>query len=497
MKLISMRHLFWLVALLTGGIFWIPTYPPMIDLPQHAGQVSLLIDIFKGGVSRTNEFELNVLTPYWLGYGTWALLSSWMPLITSLKVLLSLTYFAFILSAVAIRKERGSDPRLDWLLLPAFFGFSFKFGFFTFLMAGPIVLLMLNLAFKHAKEPSKKSALIIIIGGIILFCSHALAFLYWLASSYLIIAMSKNNSIYMFYQKIKPIIILTALPPIYYIIFSENTINQQIISSKSIIWLYDSPRLLELFIYPYGSHGNSAIEMYMYILLILSPFFIGLRPSLSTPTVAPVIVFMIFWFTSPDYAMKTEFLYERFSLIFIPIYISLFKAHSKKSTTHPVVEINSFIIPTISTTLILSLCWQFINFEKEAHNFKSVISKIPNNGRLLSIIQDTNSPAAHNSNLYINYGSWYQAEKGGIADFNFAWFPPQPVRFKKETLPNISPKGSANMDKINWLKFDAQRYDYFLTRKTSDQPDLLIQHQCTKLIAQSGNWRAYSRISCL
>ncbi len=302
------------------------------------------------------------------------------------------------------------------------------------------------------------------------------------------------------YKKISPLLFLTTLPPLYYIIFNHNIINKKIDSSHSILWLHDSQRILELFIYPYGSHGNSAIDMYIYILLILSPFLIGLKPRISSLSSAPFWVLIIFWFILPDYAMKTEFLYERFSLVFIPVYICIFKkknpnAIEKKQSSFE--AINSYLVPLLSIFLIASLYWQSKKYDEESISFKYVLSKIPDNGRLLSIIQDTGSPAARNSTLYINYGSWYQAEKGGIADFSFAWFPPQPVRFKMEALPYISPKDPWNMEKINWSTFNAEKYDYFLTRRNSRQPNLLIPYQCTKLIAQSGNWHAYSRVSCL
>lgn len=494
----SIRTSFWVTVFLAGFVFWIPTYPPMIDVPQHAGQVALLLDIISNDHHRTGDYYLNILTPYWLGYGLWALLAQIFTLVASLKILLTLTYWLYILASVNLRKEAKADPRLDWLLIPAFFGFSFKFGFLTFLMASPLVILMLVCTLKHCEKTSRKSSFILIIGGALLFCSHALAFLYWLASSYLILLVHSDIKL-LKRKKLIPLLILSVLPPLYFTLFKLNPTNDQIISSHSVIWHYDSPRYLELLIYPYGAPGNSPMDMYIFILMMVSPLLLKSKIKFAQPIFAPFALLLSLWFLAPDYAMKTEFLYERFSLIFIPLYICLFTLTSKSkklSTSKPSRTIIHLAIPLLSLYTMLSIAWQFYLFDKETIVFSSVLNKIPEKGRLLSIIQDQSSPAARNITLYTNFGSWYQAEKKGTTDFSFAWFPPQPIRFKKENLPDISPTMPSNIKSIHWSKFDASRYDYFLIRKIASDKSLLIPHQCTKLIADAGGWSAYARISC-
>ncbi|MDL5400719.1 hypothetical protein QSI00_24450, partial [Escherichia coli] len=39
------RWLFYGVFLCGGAIFWLAKFPPMADLPQHAGQIMLLHDL--------------------------------------------------------------------------------------------------------------------------------------------------------------------------------------------------------------------------------------------------------------------------------------------------------------------------------------------------------------------------------------------------------------------------------------------------------------------
>ena len=53
---------------------------------------------------------------------------------------------------------------------------------------------------------------------------------------------------------------------------------------------------------------------------------------------------------------------------------------------------------------------------------------------------------------YLHFGSWYQAQKHGWTDFNFAAYRPQIVRFKPDKLPPIpSRSGSATQQGITQL----------------------------------------------
>src|SRR5689334_4983598 len=121
------RWAFVSIVVLGGALFWIVLRPPMGDLPQHAGQVALLRGILAGTSRWTDLVSINVLTPYLLPFALATALSTVLPILTSLKVVLTLSYFAFVAAAVSLRREQGGDPRLDFLFLPGFFGLSFQF----------------------------------------------------------------------------------------------------------------------------------------------------------------------------------------------------------------------------------------------------------------------------------------------------------------------------------------------------------------------------------
>src|SRR5690606_41704732 len=51
------------------------TYPPMVDMPQHAAQIESVRGYLQGRWAFAELFELKLCTPYWLGYGVAYLLS--------------------------------------------------------------------------------------------------------------------------------------------------------------------------------------------------------------------------------------------------------------------------------------------------------------------------------------------------------------------------------------------------------------------------------------
>lgn len=175
------RGLFLLSILWGASIFWIAPWPPMADLPQHAGQVALLHDLLAGTSAWTQVFRINVFTPYLVGYGLALPLSFIVPVGVALKLILSLSYIAFVFALVALRRHFHGDPRLDWLFVLSFFGPAYHWGFFTFLVAAPIAVVFILVADRHAQQPCLKRGVVALLTGLALLLSHGLMFVFGLA----------------------------------------------------------------------------------------------------------------------------------------------------------------------------------------------------------------------------------------------------------------------------------------------------------------------------
>jgi len=175
----SFMHWLFLASLLWGiAIFWIAPRPPLIDLPQHAGQVALLRDLVAGVSPWSDLFRLNFWTPYLIGYGLALPLSFIMPVGAALQVVLSAAYAAFVLLGTRLRAHFGADPRLDWLFLPVFFGFAYSWGFYTFLVSTPVVILFVLAMDRYAQRRTVQGGVAAMLVGLALLLSYGLAFVF-------------------------------------------------------------------------------------------------------------------------------------------------------------------------------------------------------------------------------------------------------------------------------------------------------------------------------
>ena len=169
---------FWCLVAVGAGLIWLAPRPPMIDLPQHAGQLTLWLDLLKGTSPWESLLRINMLTPYLIGYGTALPFAALFGSLFAVKAVLTISYLVWIIACRALRKEIGSDPRLEFLFLFSFFGFAWQWGFMTFLVGAPLSILFLLLAIRYAKQPSAFGGAGIVGFGIILLFSHALLFIF-------------------------------------------------------------------------------------------------------------------------------------------------------------------------------------------------------------------------------------------------------------------------------------------------------------------------------
>jgi hypothetical protein len=96
---------------------------------------------------------------------------------------------------------------------------------------------------------------------------------------------------------------------------------------------------------------------------------------------------------------------------------------------------------------------------------------------------DPASNAALSPMAYTNYPLWYQAEKGGLVDFNFALFPTQVVRYREKKAEGATP---------------ARKYRYYFVRSTRPLPaDLFSGDACHPVLRKkAGTWFLFENVKC-
>ena len=77
------------------------------------------------------------------------------------------------------------------------------------------------------------------------------------------------------------------------------------------------------------------------------------------------------------------------------------------------------------------------NRDQDTQDYNIVVNSIKPDSRIVYLpdIDQRTSKKTLSSINYIYFPLWYQAKSNGWSDFNFAWFLPQIVRFKTNSVP--------------------------------------------------------------
>lgn len=497
------RLAFLATALYAGAMIWLVPHPPMVDLPQHAGQVALLRDLLLGHSPWQSIVRINYLTPYLIGYGLALPLSFFMPIAAAFKLLLTLSYLAFVYCCCLLRKQLSADDRLDWLFIPGFFGFTYEWGLFTFLVAAPLGLGFTLVSHRYSQNPTPAQGLLLFVAGTLLFFSHGLIFLFFTLIGLLLLLLSRP---------LKNISITSLLPygllGFLFIVFllaaqSDAVFNAS--ASGGTIWGFNWERVGSLVVYPWGNSRPYLIFAVGGLIMMTAPLVFGLHINHKQPLAfVPILAVIFVWLAVPDRAMNTALLYQRFSLFTLPFYALLFSGNQNFRSDDPRTGIRQI---ALCQTAVILICWgflfqktsQLLSFAKESQDFDTIMSSIEPNQRALTLVFDPGSKASANAVAYLHYGSWYQAERGGLVDVNFAWFLPQIVRFRQNKVPAINTDFSWAPQTFNWEQHHGEIYRYFFVRHTGPLPVHLFAStgSCqVSLLKSVGTWSVYETQQC-
>jgi len=490
------RLLFGLVTACGASIFWLAPHPPMIDLPQHAGQLALLKQLVTGDTRWAALFQINPWTPYFLGFGLALPLSFLMPVAAALKTALTLAYLAWVLVCTGLRRHFGADARLDWLCLTPYFGFAFQWGFFTFLTAAPLGLALVWLGARQARAPSTARGARLSLLCVLLLVSHGLIFLYTLGTLALLLAVrGRGRGLSQRARMLWPLALPTVALGVFFVMSRQAEAAFHTVQTVPAVMGHWGIRH-EVLTWSQGLKLHPLFTATSLVFL-LAPWLMGLRtgPSRGLALLPFAMTALVLGF-APSFVFETSFVYERFSLFLWPAYAWLFAAQPgpAKASAKPV---QALLVVMVMAVLGLH-GWRGWQFGREASDFDLLTARLEPGQRVLALIADPISPATGGVPAYVHHGLWYQAEYGGLVDFNFAWVQPQVVRYRLEARPPVALNFPWRPQQFDWKQHQGERYRYFLVRTgTRPEPDWFAGAPCRpRLLTAEGNWLAFERAHC-
>jgi hypothetical protein len=488
------RIAFVATVVFAGATFWFVPRPPMGDLPQHAGQVVLLHDLWLGQSKWQSLVYINYFTPYLVGTVLAAPLLFVMSALSAVKLVLTLAFFAFVAGCVALRRRLDGDPRLDWLFIPGFFGYAYAFGFYPFLVATPLGVLFILLAHRYASRPTPALGVVLFVADLILFFSHGLVLLFASAIGGLFLLIKCRPLVRLMFAMLPYVAV--GLCVVTYALVGlrvEGTASSDVLGFTG--WDIRQLNFLALTIgWPVGDADVDWGIGPLVLLMLIGPFLLGgARLNWRDPTAfAPLLVTVIFWGFAPAWQLLL-----RFALFLLPFYGLIFRA--PEPAVHRVVY--RFWLPLLCWIALGVHTHRLLVFAEESAGFEDVLAVAEPGERALGMIFDPTSAATDVLTAYLSYPMWYQAEKGGFVDFNFAGFMQEMVRYRRDRMP--SRFGSAvwawnpKMG-FDWTRDQVWVYRYFFVRSLAPLPPGYFPTDRCKpvLVKSSGPWSLFENVNC-
>jgi hypothetical protein len=491
-RLFTENNLFLLACLLCGLPVWLPHFPPMVDLPQHAAQISLLLNLTDPNFRFSDEFKITLFTPYLLGYVLIAVATPLLGILAACKLIIWLALAAFALSSRILLRWTGADEYWSWLTFPVMYGFTYQWGFLNFLIGAPIGIFFLALIWRQRESESKnvRTPLFIAFMLYVLFFSHALilALFSLIATAYWVFSTKKFSDLIKFAWP------LVTLCPVVIIWMYLNTSTSSPFLMDLTLWADNNywgrfrgfmPRLL-------GEQPSLKVTMFGIFIFAL-PFLSGGRITKSKLRYIPILIMVLFLSFFPVVMFGGTFNYQRFAFISMPLFLLLV---DKKSSQNHVCKLMRLMAPVIAFAWIAHISLYSLNFQRNSRGFESVLSKIEPGKRIASLVFDWDDDNSM-SPVFLHFPVWYSALKNGIVDPSIS----DPAGMNKWIPATYKKRASLSINsiwlpaKFDWKKNNGDAYDYFVVRSPSDNsPSLFKNSTCNiSLVVHIGMWWLYQR----
>jgi hypothetical protein len=486
LKTLSLENnrLFYFALALTVAPFWLVSYLPMVDLPQHAGQVAALRELLDGNPVFAKEFEVNWFTPYLLAYLLLFGLSFVFPIPLATKLLVTAAVVSVPLVTGRLLRELGADPRLRWLAIPGAVSFAFYWGFLSFLCAVPVGMVLIWQAIRFERQPTFARAAMLAATSVLLFFSHIMVLGICSLTAAAFLAGRNFRRPLRLAGLLLP---LTAALPLIVVWLVSTMQGEAYVQEAPVQYGALLSRLIQFCIQPTGIDKfwpgpSMAVAMVLY----LTPLLLGCRMTRDPGRWMLFVSVSAVFFVFPAYAFRTGFLYERFGVFLLPFWLMLWDRGKKG-------PVWAAALPMLTITAVACFnVLRFSAFDVETRDFDRVVSEIEDGSRVASVVQVKTS-AQFAYPVYFHQAVWFQSIGRGIVDFNFGFFYPQLVRFRPGRQTGVDEQFAWFAFNKDWESFDGDTYDYFIFHADQDLGAALFREHSASvpLVASSGKWWLY------
>ena len=463
------------------------TYPPMVDMPQHAAQIESVRGYLQGRWAFAELFELKLFTPYWLGYGVAYLLSGAVGIVWGTKLTVAAAACALPWAIARFCNRAGTDPRWNWLFLLLPFGYAYDWGFLNFYVALPFAFLFLHAVLEHRDASSGKTWVAILLWLHFLFFAHVLVTAFSCVIALLLLGEPWQGA----RQWIRRSLPVLGVLPVTLAWTATTFGNVGAVGLSHTFWDHGLHRLVNL--PPMLVAAPTNFPGYLVALFALAaPWLTGARPAHPWRWL-PFAFYLAWMLFFAHHIFGNSHTYQRFGNMGLPLYLLCFRpaagaAHPRRNT---IAALGAVVVA------ISMLGWATIRaavFNAETRAYSNVMAAAQPGRRVLMLTMDSSSRAS-DAPLLLHFPAWYQAEHGGLAEFSFARFDVTPLSYRDPEASRIGIGFEWRPNTFNWAAHKGELYDYIVVRSPMDQSAALyaISDCRVSLLANEGPWWLYAR----
>jgi len=450
----------------------------MVDLSQHAAQISIWLHLHDPKWAEFQLFELNLRTPYLGAYALARGLAGWIGVVPALKVVVWLSIVGHWAAFDWLVRSLGHARWLGLLGLPLGMGYGFYFGFISFIGALPFGLCATCLSLRHRARPSLASGLW--LGAALCATLACHGFALGLTMVLVVPLLLRGNGSLI--ARGAPLLLPALLMLIWLVPGS---------SARSIGLTVWDPRFWELSQVPGlllassgADHAASALGVVFLGVVLVS---LG-RPSREPERFLPLLVMLLGYCLFPLSLGGFTPLHPRFAAFLVPTVLLAWQPST--ATRSPYFE--GFIAFATAAWFCL-FAIRLVRFARETQPIKNFIAAMPARLRIRPLIFDRVGEAFPGLPAMIHLSAYYVPEKGGYQGYSFAMYPTSVVRYRPDIVPTMDQGAEWHPE---WFSssYELDGYDCFLVHSSLDRSAELFGSQLDRvsLLFHEQGWSAYA-----
>ncbi len=465
------------LSLLLLVAFWVTPFLPMVDLPQHAAQLSIWVHQGDALFAEPGRFLVNWRTPYLGAYLVARVLAVGLGVLPALKLVIWGSVVAHWCAFGRVAVKLGYSPWLALLGLPLALGYGFQWGFISFIGAVPLGLFAIYFALGHRAGPTWRTGAWLAVTLCATLATHG----FLLGMTLVVIGPLLLRGAGRFIARVLPLAAPVVLSIVWLMPGS---------SGRSIGYTLWDPRWRDLAQVPglmLGASGADRLASAAGVLVLLLVAACLGRPRAQPEWYLPLSLMLLGYCLFPLVLGGFGPLHPRFVAFMVPSLLLAFSARPR-----PRLPALPWLVTGLCVAWLLVFVGRLVAFTRETQPIADFVSRMPSGLSVRPIVFDRTSQAVPGLPALIHLSAYYAAEKGGRQGYSFAMYPTSAVVYAPGVVPTM---GSGAEWQPEWFSAQSELDSYacFLVASAQDRTLELFGARAAevRLAFHEGNWWAY------